>query len=64
MRIGDVLEWLAGAAAVTATYLGSHQLWAAFAGGAVVLAYQAQCYGAAQFSWPKIKLPRLRRSPK
>ncbi len=57
MKVGDLLEWCAGAAAITATYLGSGRLWAAFGAGAVIVFYEAQCYGAQSFPWPKVQRP-------
>lgn len=57
MRVGDVLEWVAGALGVTAAYVGSHQAWAAFATGAVVVFYQAQCYAKHGFPWPQLSRP-------
>jgi hypothetical protein len=60
MSVGDVLEWLAGAGAVTAAYLGTHRVWVAFAAAAVVLAWEAQCYGQARFSLPRLKFPSFR----
>ena len=72
MSVGDVLEWFAGAGAVTAAVLGTHRVWVGFAAGAVVLAYQAQCYGSTRVSllrpkrphlhFPSFRLPRLRRA--
>ncbi len=43
MTLGDVLEWLAGAAAVTAAALWSGPILALGVAGAC-LAYFAQCY--------------------
>jgi hypothetical protein len=66
MSVGDVLEWFAGAGAVTAAVLGTHRVWVGFAAGAVVFAYEAQCFNATRIVLPKLKfpsfrLPRLRR---
>lgn len=46
MRIGDLLEWLAGAGFTGAAYDRGGVFWALVVVG-VCLLYLAQCYGAA-----------------
>ena len=44
MKVGDFLEWLAGAAFVVGTLLATHRAWTAVLVGALVLTYFAQCF--------------------
>jgi len=53
MKLGDVLEWIAGATVVAGAWAGTTSHWSlaipAFA-GAVFLGYEAQCYGSHQIA--------------
>jgi hypothetical protein len=60
MKIGDALEWFAGAAFVTAAAVGLSLAWAFVVAG-VSLAYFGQCYGATAF--PRVSRPRWLRRP-
>ena len=44
LRVGDVLEWVAGAAAAVGAYFATRLAWPALIVVAVFLIYQAQCY--------------------
>lgn len=44
MRVGDILEWLAGAALVAAAYLATGLAWPPLVAAGIVLAYEAQCH--------------------
>lgn len=60
MKLGDVFEWLAGAAFAVAAYLASREVWPALLVAGVVLAYEAQCH--ASTGVPRLpRLPRPRR---
>lgn len=55
MRVGDILEWLAGAAIVVAVYLATGLAWPPLVAAGFVLAYEAQC-------WAGHPLPRWKRT--
>lgn len=59
MRVGDVLEWLAAAAFITAAYLWHGVIPAVLVAG-VFLAYEAQCYSEHTIT---IRPPRIKRRP-
>ena len=61
VRIGDVLEWLAGAAFTVSAYLATQLAWTAVAVAGVCLAYFAQCYSTHPV---RISRPRWLRLPK
>ena len=70
MKVGDMLEWLAGALFVVATYLlviGSNVGPPLLVAG-LFLTYQAQCWAAHPLKWrlrrPKLKLRRRRKGRK
>ena len=56
MRVGDVLEWIAGVCLVVGIFVFAGP-GGAFLAGATFLAYEAQCLSATEFT---IKLPRPR----
>ena len=57
LRVGDVIEWVAAAAAALGAYFATRLAWPALLVVAVFLAYQAQCYSARA-------LPRARKADK
>lgn len=46
LRVGDVLEWVAAAAAALGAYFATGLAWPALVMVALFLGYQAQCYSA------------------
>ena len=62
MRVGDLLEWLAGAAFVGGAYLATTLAWPAVLVGGAFLIYQAQCHGTTPF--PKVQRPGWLRIPR
>ena len=59
MRVGDVLEWLAGACAVAAVVaFGWHPVPLALNVAAAFCAYQAQCLADTEFKLPRLRIRR------
>lgn len=52
LRVGDVLEWVAGIVAAVGAYFATSLAWPALIVLALFLAYQAQCYAERKFRLP------------
>ena len=59
MKVGDILEWLAGAAFTASAYLATHAAWATLIVAGVALAYFAQCYASHAITRPNLRIPRV-----
>lgn len=58
MRVGDLLEWLAGVAFIAAAFFAAQADWSVAAPtivGGVFLAYQAQCHAQQAIPKPRIQ---------
>ena len=59
MRLGDLFEWIAAAAFVTAGYLWLHSVALALLIFGVCLGYFAQCHATTEL--PRVRLPKVPR---
>lgn len=58
MRLGDLFEWIAAAAFVTAGYLWLHSIALALLIFGISLVYFGQCHATTEL--PRVRLPRVR----